>query len=393
MNALMQWLRPKRDGGETALARKSAGWPFVALHGPAPANWSPGMQAALAREGFMRNPVVYRCVRMVAETAASLPFLLYDGEGEIGDHPALELLRRPNESQAGQAFMEALYSHLLVSGNAYLQMLAVSGVPRELHLLRPDRMEVKEAGGVPVYEFGSGADRIALSAEGEAAQLLHLKLFNPLDDIHGLPPLNAAHMALDIHNAASRWNKALLDNSARPSGALVYLAADGANLTEEQFERLKGELEEGYSGASRAGRPMLLEGGLDWKAMGYSPRDMDFMQAKNGAARDVALAFGVPPMLLGIPGDNTYANFREANSALWRHTVLPLASRVAGMLSNWLSQHYRQSLRIDHDRDGVEALSGDRDGLWKRVNEAGFLTDAEKRQAVGYGPAPARNAG
>lgn len=87
-------------------------------------------------------------------------------------------------------------------------------------------------------------------------------------------------MALDIHNAAGAWNKALLDNSARPSGALVYAPKDGGNLTEEQFERLKVELEEGYTGASGAGRPLLLEGGLDWKAMGYSPQDMDFMEAK-----------------------------------------------------------------------------------------------------------------
>ncbi|WP_163779127.1 phage portal protein, partial [Proteus mirabilis] len=68
-------------------------------------------------------------------------------------------------------------------------------------------------------------------------------------------------------------------------------------LTEAQFERLKTELEEGYTGAAKAGRPLLLEGGLDWKSMGLSPRDMDFIAAKNAASRDIALAFGVPPML------------------------------------------------------------------------------------------------
>ena len=110
-------------------------------------------------------------------------------------------------------------------------------------------------------------------------------------------------MALDLHNSAMSWNKALLDNSARPSGALVYQPKDGGNLTPEQYQRLKAELEDGYQGARRAGRPMLLEGGLDWKAMGLTPRDMDFIEARNGAARDIALALGVPPMLLGIPGD------------------------------------------------------------------------------------------
>lgn len=393
MNSLMKWLRPR--GRAHPVERKSALGPLLALHGLGQASWSPGLQGALAREGFARNPIVYRCVRLVAEAAAALPWTLFDDAGEVGDHPVLDLLAKPNDRQAGTVFMEALYSHLLVSGNAYVQLLSLDGEPREMHVLRPDRVDIRtdDTGWPSVYEYTAGTTKTVLAADGRRPPLLHLSLFNPLDDIRGMPPLGAAHMALDIHNAASRWNKALLDNSARPSGALVYLAADGGNLTEDQFGRLKSELEEGYSGASRAGRPMLLEGGLDWKAMGYSPRDMDFVEAKNGAARDIALAFGVPPMLLGIPGDNTYSNYREANAALWRQTVFPLAGRVAGMLSNWLSDHFAARLRLDHDRDGIDALSGDRDSLWQRVNEAGFLTDDEKREAVGYGPVRNGHAG
>ena len=151
-------------------------------------------------------------------------------------------------------------------------------------------------------------------------------------------------MALDIHNAAGRWNKALLDNSARPSGALVYAPKEGGNLSDEQFDRLKAELEDGYSGAARAGRPLLLEGGLDWKAMGLTPKDMDFIEAKHGAARDIALAFGVPPMLLGIPGDNTYANYLEANRAFYRMTVLPLVARTAKEFSAWLAPVFGEGL-------------------------------------------------
>lgn len=387
MNALLNWLRPMRNN--VRHERKSGLSPLVALHGLGQASWSPGRQASLAREGYARNPVVYRCVRLIAEAAATLPWLLYEGDDEIADHPALELLVQPNDRQAGQVFLEVLYCHLLVSGNAYVQLLSLGDEPRELHLLRPDRVEIKpdEAGWPAAYEYSTGTSKTVLPVGQNKPPLLHLGLFNPLDDVRGQPPLAPAHMALDIHNTASQWNKALLDNSARPSGALVYLAGDGANLTEEQFTRLKQELEEGYSGATSAGRPMLLEGGLDWKAMGLSPRDMDFMQAKNGAARDIALAFGVPPMLLGIPGDNTYANYREANIALWRQTVLPLASRVAGMFSGWLSAHFGGPLRLCHDRDAIEALSVDREALWKRINEAEFLTDDEKREAVGYGPA------
>ena len=125
-----------------------------------------------------------------------------------------------------------------------------------------------------------------------------MKLFHPVNDHYGLSPIEAAAAAIDLHNAAARWNKALLDNSARPSGALVY--SSGQHMTAEQFERLKSELETSFQGTRNAGRPLLLEGGLDWKAMSLTPRDLDFMEAKNSAAREIALAIGVPPMLLGI---------------------------------------------------------------------------------------------
>ena len=139
--------------------------------------------------------------------------------------------------------------------------------------------------------------------------VLHVKSFHPQDDHYGLSPLTAAASAIDVHNSASTWSKALLDNAARPSGAIVYKGADGqGQLASDQYARLVDELETHHQGARNAGRPMLLEGGLDWKPMGFSPSDMEFHRTKEAAARDVALAFGVPPMLLGLPGDNTYAN-------------------------------------------------------------------------------------
>ncbi|MBX9464599.1 MAG: phage portal protein [Aquamicrobium sp.] len=375
------WRRGRRDGAR--LERKD-GYGFVALHAQGDARWTRRDYAALAREGFMHNPVVHRAVRMVAESAAAVPWLLYDGAEELSEHPLLELLARPNRRNAGAGFFETLYGHLLMSGNAYVELIEAADA-RELHLLRPDRVAVAaDASGWPVaLEYRQGSTKRRIPLEDGA---LHLSLFHPLDDHYGFPPLQAALMALDIHNAAGRWNKALLDNSARPSGALVYAPKEGGNLSEEQYERLKVELEDGYSGASRAGRPMLLEGGLDWKAMGLSPKDMDFMEARNGASRDIALAFGVPPMLLGIPGDNTYSNYQEANRAFYRMTVLPLVARTAVELSAWLGQRFGNGLRLGFDADRIDGLSAEREALWARLGAADFLTDDEKREAVGYGP-------
>jgi HK97 family phage portal protein len=396
----MTWNWPWKAGGN-AVPEKKSGMGFVALQTAGEAHWTRRDYAALAREGFMKNPVVHRSVRLIAETASAIPWLLYEGTDALDAHPLLDMLERPNQRQAGASFLEALYGHLLLSGNAYVEMISAGGAnggegARELHLLRPDRVTVlTDASGWPTaleYREGSGRRRMALrqaqdegSGPSASSGALHLSLFHPLDEHYGFAPLEAALMALDIHNAAGRWNKALLDNSARPSGALVYAPKEGGNLSDEQFDRLKAELEDGYSGVSRAGRPLLLEGGLDWKAMGLTPKDMDFIEAKHTAARDIALAFGVPPMLLGIPGDNTYANYHEANRAFYRMTVLPLVARTAKEFSAWLAPDFGEGLRVWYDADTVEGLSGERDSLWARVGAASFLSDDEKREAVGYG--------
>ncbi|OQP85117.1 phage portal protein [Rhizobium rhizosphaerae] len=357
---------------------------LAALSAEAPAQWTGRSYGALAREGFLRNPVAYRCVRLVAEAAGAMPLLLYTRQQELTEHPVLTLLARPNERQSGIDFLETLYGHLLLSGNAYVEGVAIDGRLRALHLLRPDRIRIVEgADGWPdAYEYRLGG-RVRRHGAADGL-LLHLRLFHPLDDHLGYPPLAAAQTALDLSNAAARWNKALLDNSARPSGALVYQPKEGGNLPPEQFDRLKSELDDGYTGPARAGRPLLLEGGLDWKPMGLSPREMDFVEARNGAARDIALAFGVPPMMLGLPGDNTYANYQEANRAFFRLTVLPMIGRTLAALSVWFGERFGEDLSLRPDLDAVAGLSAERGELWKRLSEADFLTEAEKRQAVGY---------
>jgi hypothetical protein len=114
---------------------------------------------------------------------------------------------------------------------------------------------------------------------------------------------------------------------------------------------------------------------------------MDFIEARNAAAREIALALGVPPMLLGIPGDNTYSNYREASRTFWRQTVLPLVNRAARALSSWLAPAFGStSLRLVPDLDQIEALAPEREVLWTRLDAATFLTPNEKRIAAGYPP-------
>ena len=120
--------------------------------------------------------------------------------------------------------------------------------------------------------------------------------------------------------------------------------------------------------------------------MGFSPRDMDFAAGRDAAARDIALAFGVPPMLLGIPGDNTYSNYQEANRALARQTVLPLINRVIESFNHWMQPVFGRDLHLSIDEDQVEGLAAEREKVWSRLSSAEFLSEDEKRQAVGYSP-------
>jgi HK97 family phage portal protein len=370
-----------------AEAKASRAGAAVALYVGGRPQWTPRDYAALAREGFQKNPVVHRAVRLVAEAAAALPLTLLDGGRMLDRHPLLSLLRRPNPREGGARFLEGLYGHLLVSGNAYVEAVAADegGAPRELYGLRPDRMRVVPGpdGWPAAYDYAVGAETVRFRQEGEIPPILHLTLFHPTDDHYGLSPMEAAAVPLDIHNAAGSWNKALLDNAARPCGALVFAA--GGPVTEVQFARLKEEIETNYQGAANAGRPLLLEGGLDWKPLSLTPKDMDFVEAKNAAAREIALAFGVPPLLLGLPGDNTHANYAEANRAFYRQAVIPLVRRTAEALAQWLAPAYRGDLSFEPDLDAVEALSAERESLWRRVSAADFLSADEKREAVGYG--------
>jgi HK97 family phage portal protein len=361
---------------------------LLAFESGGKARWSPRNYASLAREGYLANAIVHRSVRLIAENAAACSFLVFDGAAEREAHPLSQLLTRPNPRQDGGVFFEMVYAHLLLAGNAYIEAVALNDEVRELYALRPDRVKLVPGadGWAEAYEYSVGGRGVRFDQLGpRVPPILHLTFFHPLDDHYGLAPIEAAAVAVDTHNAAARWNKALLDNSARPSGALVF-SSDGAVLSEQQFARLKRELGDTYEGAANAGRPMLLEGGLDWKPMALTPKDMDFLEAKHTAAREIALAFGVPPMLLGIPGDNTFANYAEANRSFFRQTVLPLASRVGCALAQWLSPQFGDGIRVVIDGDRIDALAADRAALWQRVSNAAFLTPNEKREAVGYGP-------
>ena len=344
----------------------------------------PRSYEARVREAYLANPVAQRAVRLVAECVAWAPVYAVAGEEKISPSTssgrAVSLVSPP--------LLETVTIQLLLHGNAFVRIIEdAGGAPAELFALRPERVTVEADGnGWPIayrYKVGEQVSRIAAKDGLGRPGLVHLKAAHPLDDHYGLGCLGAAAGAVAAHNAAAKWNASLLANAARPSGALIYEPGDGAALASEQYERLKAEMAAQFSGSGNAGRPLLLEGGLKWQALSLSPADMDFVALKAAAARDIALAFGVPPMLLGLPGDSTYANYKEANRALWRLTVLPMAERILRGIADALAA-WTPGLKLAVDVDQVSALSLDRERLWRQVGAADFLSDDEKREMLGF---------
>lgn len=379
----MSWM----DRVSAMLARKSSrAGAAVAAVGLAPARWTPRRYDRLAEEGYRKNVVAYRCVREVARACASVPWLLYKGAQELDTHPLLDLLRRPNPRQSGPELIEAAIAHLLLSGNAYLEVVRPDGDgPRELYALRPDRMRiVPDVSGVPrAYRYeveGRSVDWPVDPISG-ASDVLHLRDFHPLDDWYGLSPIEAAASAIDQHNAAAEHNAALLQNGARPSGALVFRSDPGP----DGIRRVEEALLDRAQGPRQAGRPLVLGGDVDWKELGFSPKDMDFAELKAQAAREIAAAFGVPHLLV-VSGEATYSNRTDARLELWEHTVIPLLDRVSSALSSWLGPMFGDGLRLAHDLDEVPALAPRRRLKWQQIQQADFLTLTEKRQALGYQP-------
>lgn len=383
-----------RPSGADAVKTGMAG-PLIAWNQIGRPKWTARRYDALAEEGYRKNVVAYRCIAMLAQAAAQIPWLLYDGGHELTRHPLLDLLDRPNPLMDGVAFREQLFAAYMIAGNVYVEAVQPreGGRVREIYALRPDRMRVVPGGtGLPQgyeYHVNGQVTRWAADPLSGASAILHVKHYHPLDDWYGLAPLEAALLAVDQHNTAGAWNQALLSNGARPSGALVYAPKDGpANLTDEQVQRIREQLDAYYQGPRNAGRPLLLEGGLDWRPMSLSPHDMDWLRGRDGSARDIALALGVPAQLIGLPDAQTYSNYQEARLAFYEDSVVPLAARFVAAFNHWLTVSFGPGLALELDLDAVSTLAQRREALWDKLQNVEFLTINEKRDAAGYGPLP-----
>lgn len=379
---MFEWFKRKPE------AQKESRSGEVIFTGKREAEWSlrgDRISAAdYAKEGYQKNVVAYQAINKTADAVAAIPWIARRANGdELTDHPLLKLIRRPNPMQSGSEFMRSLVGFYRISGNGYMERVMVGSQPRELYSLRSDRMIVKPSPtGMPAgYRYQVGSEFATWEADNRTgmSDIRHLKAFNPLDDWYGMSPLMAGAYAVDQHNESMEWMQSLLQNGAAPSGILEV----EEDLSDENYNRLKSEVDEKYSGSRNAGRPLLGTGGVTWKQIGLSPTDLEIIETKYSAARDVSLALGVPPLLLNIPGDSTYSNYKEARLAFYEETVIPLVHYIRDELNAWLSPLY-DGVELDIDLDKIPAIAEKRLELWTMADNATDLTVNEKREIKGY---------
>jgi HK97 family phage portal protein len=351
--------------------------------------WTPRDYKNLAKEGFSQNVWVYRCVMTLAQAIAAVDWNLYGDRSkkrEIESHGLLDLLYKPNEFMSKQEFFETFAAYLLLSGNSYVECNGPDvGPPLELFALRPDRMQVVADTKNFVGGYTYNVD--GMTYKYDPSKVAHIKLFHALNDFYGLSPIEVAARGIDNDNAANAWNNAMLNNSARPSGAMTTESM----LTDPQYDRLKDQIDTQYKGSKNVGNPMLLEGGLKWQEMGLSPKDMEFINSKKMSRIEICAAFNVPPEMVGDKEHATYSNYQEARQAFYMEGVLPLLDKIRDKLNSWLVPKYGEKLYLDYDIDSIEALQENSDTKAARTRadyQAGVLMLNEARNAIGYDSVP-----
>jgi len=356
--------------------------------------WTPKGYDNFAKETYLKNVTAFTAIREVAQSVASVPWKQFrklsgGGREEEQEGDVVEVLKRPNPTESLEYVILRAAAFLVMSGNGFLERIKLgtgpnSGQLRELYTLRPDRFEIgtnSVTGQVGKYIYKVQGRKVEYEVDPVTLQsdILHLKTFHPLDDWWGAAATEAAAREVDTSNAATQWNKSLIDQQGRPG--MVYTLV--GQLGVDQFDSLERTLEE-RAGPENVGRDIIITGdkGTTVTPYGWTPADLDFNEGDHRLMRKIAMGYGVPPMLIGIPGEATFANYKEARLAFWENTIFFWLNYLKGELNNWLFEKDSEMF-LDYILDDVPALAVKRDMLWDRARTSDFLTLDEKRELVG----------
>ena len=344
----------------------------VMLSQPGSSPWA-NTYEIYAREGWKKNPTIRACIKIKGRALGRLPLRVFttadDGTEEpINDHPVWNILKRPNKRQTWAMFCRELQAHMDLAGEAFILRLGTAEDPQELKIIRPDRMTVEHTTTeVTGYTYMKCTQYAKTYAPDE---ICHLRMESTLDDWRGESPLTACAVAGDLENNGLDWNSSLLKNLAVPS--VVFEGEAGTDLpSPKDQERIEAKFREKYAGKDKAGTIAFLAGGFKVNQIGYSPKDMDWLEGMIGAQIRIAIVLGVPPELIGIQGQKTYSNYIEARRSFYEETVLPDADEILNSLTAFLQpMGGDEPFQIGVDLTKVSAIQEGQGDLWTRTTEA-----------------------
>lgn len=337
------------------------------------------------RDGLSMNPYVYRCADLRATAVASLDPVIYDKNDEaIPNHPLMQVLMAPNPLMSWRDLVYTTQIDFSISGNTFIvPLLTILGVG-ELWPVSPGSVSAVETGHIfdPVSEWQVSTAGGVIDVE--PSRMIHMHTATDIDGVWGISPLEAAGLSIEQQSMARRWNVSLMANGAKPS----IVVQDPRRMTSMMFEEFKARLSAGHAGPEKAGSVMVLDDGKTIATAGFNARDMDYSQGVTTSAREIAIAMGVPPELVGDSANKTYSNAQEANKEFAAHTVKPQADLFYSTLTRKLAHLYPDVGRIGYDESQIDGLKGDESSIITALTSCDFMTINEKRARLSYGPVP-----
>lgn len=368
---------------------------------------------AYAQEGYRGNDTLFKCINYIITNGAAIPPKLYTDDTrqtEIKSHPLLDKLKRPNPEQTGVQLRKAVLGYYLVAGNSYLYAIrkAPVGPPDELWTMQPDKVEINptKTRGIVSYsyaDFEGNADHPAAGGNPiPAANMCHMKTWDPNDPLFGISPIEVGAITVDQQTANKKWNLSLTQQGGKMTGAFTT----SVMLSPNDRSKLEDKINEKYAGPRNAGRIAVLDGGLTWQNMGIPPGEMEWLGSLKYNAGSLANLYNMPPQLIGDTSSTTYDNMQEAKAASYTEEIFPVLDDMYAGWTNWLVPMYADlcdasgnpTAYLYYDKESVEVvqvvIQAQKDAKAKRAFQAwaagsvSSCTLNEAREMQGLPPDP-----
>jgi len=294
---------------------------------------------------------VYACVRVIAETIASLPFHVYesteDGSRKATEHPLYRLIHdEPNKEMTSFILRETLMSHLLLYGNAYCQIVRTGRDKIDsLYPLIPDKMEVdRDAGGLLMYTYTtSDGKRWRL----DPRDVLHIPGLG-FDGIMGYSPIALEKSAIGLGIAAEEYGSKFFSNGARPSGILTH-----PNNVKDPAA-LRASWNAAYGSSSNASRVAVLEEGMTFVPLSLPNNEAQFLETRKFQVSEICRIFRVPPHMIGDLDRATFSNIEHQSIDFAVHTIRPWLVRIEQAINRALfSDKEKGRFYVQFNLDGL----------------------------------------